>query len=130
MVPNPSWCEIRAREDEKEASLSNVTESGTVLRDGAFGNATGLVCRECGATQELGPYYACMECFGPLEIAYDFPAITREECRSNARVAGTGTSAGGGSGTAKALLDALSGMPKGISRPGVTSGCQGDRKKA
>ncbi len=21
---------------------------------------------------ELGPYYACMECFGPLEVAYEF----------------------------------------------------------
>jgi threonine synthase len=64
--------------------LSNVTavqttSGGTVLRDGAFGNATGLICRECGATQELGPHYACLECFGPLEISYDFPAITREQ---------------------------------------------------
>jgi threonine synthase len=67
--------------------LSNVTETsaGTVLRDGAFGNATGLVCRECGATQELGPHYACLECFGPLEIAYDFPAITREQIEAGPR---------------------------------------------
>jgi hypothetical protein len=57
--------------------LSNVTTTGAVLRDGAFGNATGLVCRECGAGQELGPHYACPECFGPLEVAYDFPAVTR-----------------------------------------------------
>jgi len=49
------------------------------LREGAFGNATGLVCRECGAQQALGPSYACLECFGPLEIAYDFPAVTREQ---------------------------------------------------
>ncbi len=48
-------------------------------REGAFGNATGLVCRACGAHQELGPHYACLECFGPLEVAYDFPAITREQ---------------------------------------------------
>ena len=27
----------------------------------------------------LGPFYACDECFGPLEIGYDFPAVTREE---------------------------------------------------
>src|SRR4051812_35675198 len=67
--------------------LSNVTEtsSGAVLRAGAFGNATGLVCRECGATQELGPHYACLECFGPLEIAYDFPAVTREEIEAGPR---------------------------------------------
>ncbi len=49
------------------------------LRDGAFGNAVGLICRECGATCELGPHYACFECFGPLEIAYEFGKVTREE---------------------------------------------------
>nr|WP_308199744.1 threonine synthase [Aeromicrobium wangtongii] len=49
------------------------------MRDGAFGYATGLACRECGETQDLGPYYVCRECFGPLEISYDFPAITREQ---------------------------------------------------
>jgi len=48
------------------------------LREGAFGNATHLSCRECGATHVLGPFYACPECFGPLEIAYDFPQVTRE----------------------------------------------------
>jgi threonine synthase len=57
--------------------LSAVTESP--LRVGAFGNATALVCRECGATQELGPFYACRECFGPLEIGYDLPRLTREQ---------------------------------------------------
>lgn len=49
------------------------------LREGAFGHATHLVCRECGATQELGPFYACAECFGPMEIGYDLPRITREQ---------------------------------------------------
>ncbi|KAA1380866.1 threonine synthase [Aeromicrobium fastidiosum] len=49
------------------------------IRDGAFGHATGLVCRECGATQEIGPHYVCTDCFGPLEIKYDFPAVTREQ---------------------------------------------------
>ncbi len=53
--------------------------SAPVLRDGAFGHATGLVCRECGGTQPLGPFYACPECFGPLEVGYDFPAVTREQ---------------------------------------------------
>ncbi len=48
-----------------------------VLRDGAFGNAVHLVCRECRATQALGPFYACQECFGPLEIGYAFPTVTR-----------------------------------------------------
>jgi len=30
-------------------------------------------------TRELGPYYACEECFGPLEVAYDYPKLTRAE---------------------------------------------------
>src|SRR5687767_14304218 len=49
------------------------------LREGAFGNARSLACRECGHEVALGPSYACPECFGPLEVAYDFPAVTREE---------------------------------------------------
>jgi len=49
------------------------------LREGAFGHARALSCRECGHQTELGPFYACPECFGPLEIAYDFPRVTREE---------------------------------------------------
>ncbi|MEX0869622.1 MAG: threonine synthase [Nitriliruptoraceae bacterium] len=32
---------------------------------------TNLRCRECGATEELGPVHVCAECFGPLEVAYD-----------------------------------------------------------
>ena len=38
-----------------------------------LGSAVALSCRECGNRVELGPYYACTECFGPLEIAYEFP---------------------------------------------------------
>ena len=43
------------------------------VRAGAFGNATHLVCRACGEQSPLGPFYACMECFGPLEVGYEFP---------------------------------------------------------
>ena len=43
----------------------------------SFGYATGLSCRECGKVYELGPHYACEECFGPLEVRYDYPALTR-----------------------------------------------------
>ena len=49
------------------------------VRAGAFGNATHLVCRACGEQSPLGPFYACMECFGPLEVGYDFPRVTRAE---------------------------------------------------
>jgi threonine synthase len=50
-----------------------------------FGHATHLSCRECGRTQELGPFYACEECFGPLEVAYDFPALTRADIEAGPR---------------------------------------------
>ncbi|MCY7401936.1 MAG: hypothetical protein LH477_13480, partial [Nocardioides sp.] len=53
--------------------------TGSGLRDGAFGNARALVCRECRHEVALGPHYACPECFGPLEVSYDFPTVTREE---------------------------------------------------
>lgn len=38
----------------------------------------GLSCRECGATYDEGPIYICEECFGPLEIVYDYEAIARD----------------------------------------------------
>ena len=47
-----------------------------------LGNATGLSCRECGRTSPLGPFYACAECFGPLEVSYDFPRLTRGDIES------------------------------------------------
>ncbi len=47
-----------------------------------FGNARALVCRECRAEQPLGPFYACPECFGPLEVGYDFPTVTRAQIES------------------------------------------------
>jgi threonine synthase len=55
------------------------------LREGAFGNATALSCRECGARQPLGPFYACPECFGPLEVAYDFPQVSRADIEAGPR---------------------------------------------
>jgi threonine synthase len=42
-----------------------------------FGYASHLACRECGHTGELGAQHACAECFGPLEVRYDFPALSR-----------------------------------------------------
>ncbi len=55
------------------------------LRAGAFGHATALACRECGHQVDLGPFYACPECFGPLEVSYDFPAVTRAEIEAGPR---------------------------------------------
>ncbi len=47
-----------------------------------FGPAQALVCRECAATYDLGSTYACIDCFGPLEVKYDFGNVTRESIES------------------------------------------------
>jgi threonine synthase len=44
----------------------------------SFGYASGLTCRECGARFDLGGQHVCTECFGPLEVSYDYPALSRE----------------------------------------------------
>jgi threonine synthase len=56
-----------------------VTTATTRIPDAAsgFGHATGLSCRECGQVYELGALYACAECFGPLEVRYDYPRLER-----------------------------------------------------
>jgi threonine synthase len=51
--------------------------STTTKKPSRFGFATHLACRECGAISDLGATHACAECFGPLEIGYDLPALTR-----------------------------------------------------
>ncbi|ABD13743.1 L-threonine synthase [Frankia casuarinae] len=43
--------------------------------------AVSLSCRHCGATYPLSPTHVCVECFAPLEIAYDpdlLARVTRE----------------------------------------------------
>jgi threonine synthase len=37
----------------------------------------GLKCRECGTVVPVGPRAICEECFGPLEVIYDYEAIRR-----------------------------------------------------
>jgi threonine synthase len=57
------------------ASLGDSTAPAVDL-----GPAVALSCRECGHRIALGPFYACTECFGPLEVAYEF-ALTGEALR-------------------------------------------------
>ncbi len=42
-----------------------------------------LRCRACGATTPIGPAHACDECFGPLEVAYDYAEIGRRVSRAS-----------------------------------------------
>src|SRR3954464_10658597 len=65
-----------------------LTAPGSVQADSSAGGpippspAKGLVCRNCGATFGLIAEHACAECFGPLEVDYDYDllkAVTREQ---------------------------------------------------
>ncbi len=44
-----------------------------LTRPAAFAEspASGLVCRECRTVVPLAPVHVCLECFAPLEVAYD-----------------------------------------------------------
>src|SRR5579859_5899784 len=44
-----------------------------------LGNAASLSCRECGRDYPLGAVYACEDCFGPLEVGYAYPALSRAD---------------------------------------------------
>jgi threonine synthase len=54
-----------------------LVSTSTTKNPSRFGFASHLACRECGATTDLGGTHVCAECFGPLEVGYDFPALTR-----------------------------------------------------
>ena len=41
----------------------------------------GLRCKECGADYPLEARYACEQCFGPLEVAYDSADVDPDEAR-------------------------------------------------
>ncbi|WP_084796064.1 threonine synthase [Pseudonocardia asaccharolytica] len=43
-----------------------------------LGPARALSCRECGHRTALAAEFACPQCFGPLEVAYEFAGVTRE----------------------------------------------------
>jgi len=53
--------------------------TATLGADPELGAALALKCRECGALYPLDASYACFECFGPLEVAYQPKSITREQ---------------------------------------------------
>ena len=43
--------------------------------------ASALHCRECGHEYPIAPIHVCEWCFGPLEITYDYDAISRSISR-------------------------------------------------
>jgi threonine synthase len=40
-----------------------------------------LKCKECGTTYELDASYVCENCFGPLEVAYDYSGLDAAEVK-------------------------------------------------
>ncbi len=50
-----------------------------------LGPARALSCRECGHRIPLAAEFACPQCFGPLEVAYDFTGVTRESIEAGPR---------------------------------------------
>ena len=50
-----------------------------------LGSARQLICRECGFSTPLAAEFACAECFGPLEVGYDYGRLTRADIESGPR---------------------------------------------
>jgi threonine synthase len=44
---------------------------------------TGLKCKECGAEYEAKAIHVCEECFGPLEVVYDYEVLRRTVTRES-----------------------------------------------
>jgi len=63
----------------------SATPAQTDPSSASFGNARVLTCRECDASFPLGSQHACLECFGPLEVSYDLPPVTREQIEAGPR---------------------------------------------
>ncbi|TMD45355.1 MAG: threonine synthase, partial [Chloroflexi bacterium] len=42
-----------------------------------------LRCRECGRLRDFEPAYVCEQCFGPLEVAYDFEEVRERVSRES-----------------------------------------------
>ncbi len=46
-----------------------------------MGTLQGLRCKECGTQYALEASYVCDQCFGPLEVAYDFSGVEPAEAK-------------------------------------------------
>ena len=57
------------------------TQASTQQQTGA--TFTGLKCKECGSEYEAKALHVCEFCFGPLEVAYDYSALSRVVTRQS-----------------------------------------------
>src|SRR5579875_2093475 len=84
-----TWCQLRpavrviaGKDGEgrpRHMSSASTTAAATAPPGGTASPAPGLSCRECGKACGLGACSACDECFGPLEVRYGLPRVTRSE---------------------------------------------------
>ncbi len=49
-----------------------------------------LKCKECSTEFELGANYFCDQCFGPLEVLYDYSELNAEEARRRIQAGSSG----------------------------------------
>jgi len=49
-----------------------------ILKEKLILTRTSLQCRECKRDYDTAFKYVCDECFGPLDVKYDFPEITKD----------------------------------------------------
>ena len=50
-----------------------------------MGEPKSLVCRECGGVYPAERIYACEECFGPLDVTYDYDSLSLSKSSFSAR---------------------------------------------
>lgn len=60
-------------------ALSSFTQSQTAIAS----TFTALRCKECGAEYEPKAIHVCEFCFGPLEVAFDYSALSRVVTRES-----------------------------------------------
>jgi threonine synthase len=60
--------------------MTQAIEKTTQLTRATF---TGLKCKECGAEYEAKAVHVCEECFGPLEVTYDYSQLSQVVTRES-----------------------------------------------
>ena len=60
--------------------MTQATQSQTTRSTATF---TALKCKECGEEYKLEAKHVCEQCFGPLEVKYDYDALRRQVTRES-----------------------------------------------
>lgn len=79
-----------------------------------------LKCKECGTSYELGAHYVCENCFGPLEVAYDYSGLDAVEVKRRIQAGSQGI-------WRYADFLPFQGLPKDPLEPGLTPLVRADR---